>query len=791
MGVFALGYVELSGLSFGGYYGEMKCLLCALALCAAATAQTFPAAAQLDEMIEQAVRADRLPGAVLLIGHEGRIVYRKSYGRRALSPRPEAMTADTVFDCASLTKVVATTPSIMKLFEEGKLRLDDRVNEYLPEFQGGKSEITVRNLLTHFSGLRPDLDLEPAWTGYDTGIRMALAERSAAAPGARFVYSDINFILLGEIVRRLSGETLDRYAARHFYEPLGMTDSMFRPPDSLRGRIAPTEGLLRGVVHDGTARAMGGVAGHAGLFSTADDLAKFCDLMLGKGQAHGIRLLSPLTIAKFTTPQSPPDQPILRGLGWDIDSPFSANRGELFPIGSYGHTGFTGTSIWIDPYSNSYVILLSNSVHPRRRPAITSLRGRVATVAAAALGVETPGISITGYNETLSGAGIHREIERNAEVLTGLDVLESQNFAPLRGKRIGLITNHTGIDRAGRRNVDRMLAAGVRVTALFAPEHGILGLEDRENLENSRDPATGLPVWSLYKEKDRRPSPAMLAGVDALVFDIQDVGARFYTYIASMAYALEASAAHRIPFFVLDRPNPITGTRVEGPVLDPGNKSFIGYFPMPLRHGMTMGEMAQMFNGENKIGADLRVIPMKNWDRGDWFDSTSLRWVDPSPNMRGLTAALLYPGIAMLEFSRNYSVGRGTDAPFEIAGGVFIHGAELAAYLNARRIPGVRVYPVRFRPASGNCAGLNIEGIRLLVTHRESFDSVRLGLEVAAALQKLYPGKISFEANRKLIGNEAALRALESGQDPRSIQQILEGRLKDFLNLREKYLLYR
>jgi len=765
--------------------------LCAIALSIPALSQTFPASTQLDSAVEQAIREDRIPGAVLILGHNGTVVYRKAYGRRAVTPRSEAMTVDTIFDCASLTKVIATTSSLMKLFEQGKLRLDDRVTEYLPEFQGGKSPITIRNLMTHFSGLRPDLDLKPAWSGYETGIRMALSDKPAAAPGAQFVYSDINFILLGEIVRRLSGQPLDRFAHQNIFEPLGMNDSMFQPPASLRDRIAPTETPLRGVVHDPTARSMGGVAGDAGLFSTAGDLARFCEMMLGKGSRQGIRIFSPLTVEKFTTPQSPPDQPILRGLGWDIDSPYSSNRGELFPIGSYGHTGFTGTSVWIDPNSQSYVILLTNSVHPGRRPPITSLRSRVATIAAAALGIDSPGISITGYNETLTGAGIHREVARNAQVLTGLDVLAEQNFAPLKGKKIGLITNHTGLDRDGRRNLDRMLAAGVQVVSIFAPEHGIFGVEDKEKVDDTKDPATGLKIWSLYKEKNRRPSAEMLRGVDALVFDIQDIGARFNTYVSTMAYALEEAAARGIPMYVLDRPNPITGTRVEGPILDRQNQSFIGYFPMPVRHGMTIGELARMFNGENRLHADLQVIAMKNWNRGDWFDSTGLPWVDPSPNMRSLTAAMLYPGIAMLEYSKNYSVGRGTDAPFEAIGADFIHGRELAAYLNARQIPGVRAYPTLFRPVSGNFAGTTVQGVRWLVTNRESLDSVRLGLEVAAALQKLYPGKIIFEANSKLIGNDAAVHSLAAGDDPRSIQQGFEAPLQDFLKIREKYLLYR
>jgi len=776
----------------------VKSILCGVLLgaCSCGWAATFPAAAALDDAIGQAIRDDRIPGAVLVVGHGGEIVYRKAYGQRAVLPRPEPMTDDTIFDCASLTKVVATTSALMKLFEEGKLRLNDRVTEYLPEFQGGKSDITVRNLMTHFSGLRPDLDLEPTWSGYETGIHRALIDKPAGPPGARFVYSDINFILLGEIVRRLSGETLPQYAARTVFNPLDMRDTAFQPPDSLRPRIAPTEMLekdhllLRGVVHDPTARYMGGVAGHAGLFSTAGDLARFCQMLLDKGTWQGRRIFSPLTIEKFTSPESPPDQPILRGLGWDVDSPFSGERGELFPIGSYGHTGFTGTSLWLDPRSNTYVILLTNAVHPHLRPVITSLRGRVATIVAASLGIETPGVSLAGYNETLSGVGVHREITRNGQVRTGLDVWEEEGFRALQGKRIGLITNQTGIDREGSRNLDRMLAAGVQVSALYSPEHGIAGKEDREGIGNSVDAKNGIKVWSLFADKNRRPTPEMLRGIDALVFDIQDIGTRFYTYVSTMAYAMEEAARAKIPYYVLDRPNPLTGVHVEPPLLDRDKLSFIGYFPLPLRHGMTMGELAALFNAENHLGADLTVVRMKGWERGDWFDSTGLPWVNPSPNIRSLTAALLYPGVALLEYSSNYSVGRGTDAPFEMIGADFIRGPELAAYLNQRWIPGVRFYPVRFQPSESHLAKMEIEGIRFTVTNRESFDSARLGLEIAAALLKLYPGRISLELNRQLIGSQETLRSLAAGDDPQAIRQKQQDTLQTFLPLREKYLLY-
>ncbi|MGA3078469.1 MAG: exo-beta-N-acetylmuramidase NamZ domain-containing protein [Bryobacteraceae bacterium] len=765
----------------------MKLLLCALLAAGAACAQTFSASPLLDQAVEQAIREDRIPGAVLLIGHQGQIVHRKAYGKRALVPVPEPMTVDTIFDLASLTKVVATTSSLMKLFEEGRFRLNDRITQYLPEFQEGKSPITIRNLFTHFSGMPEDLVLNPPWSGHQTGIHKALTETPKAPPGMHFVYSDINFILLGELVERLGGQTLSDYAREHVFLPLNMRETMFQPPASLIPRIAPTERdgangrPLRGVVHDETSRYMGGVAGHAGLFSTADDLARFCEMMLHQGEFDGTRLFSALTVEKFTTPQSPADQPVLRGLGWDIDSPFSGNRGDLFPIGSYGHTGFTGTSIWIDPVSDTYVILLANSVHPFRRPAITSLRGRIATIAAAALGVDAPGVALTGYNETITGAGLAREVERNAATLTGLDVLAAEGFQTLHGKRIGLITNPTGVDHAGRRNIDVMRAGGVDLVALFSPEHGFAGAADQAEVGDAIDPSTGLKVFSLYG-KTLRPTPEMLRGLDALVFDIQDVGARFYTYTTTMANAMDAAAKGGIAYYVLDRPNPITGVHVEGPLLDRDSLSFVGYFPLPLRHGMTMGELAKLFNGEDHIGANLTVVAMKDWQRGDWFDASDLPWVNPSPNMRSLNAALLYPGVAMLEYAKNYSVGRGTDAPFEQIGADFIRGPELAGYLNRRRIPGLRVYATRFQ---------GLEGVRFVITNRDNLDSARLGLEIAAALQKLYPGKMDFEGNKKLIGSAEVIRALAAGEDPLDIQQRMADGVTAFIKVREKYLLYR
>ncbi len=759
-------------------------LLPLLALAATLCAQDFSGGAAVDSAIDRAIAQKQLPGAVLLVGHNGRVVYRKAYGDRAQVPAVEAMTPDTIFDLASLTKVVATTSSLMKLFEQGKFKLDDRITKYIPEFQGGRSQITIRNLFTHFSGLKPDVPLNTPWSGYDTGIRLACTTAPGGPPGAQFVYSDINFILLGDLVRRLSGQPLNVYAQANIFTPLGMRETSFLPPASWLPRIAPTERLadenrvLRGVVHDPTSRRMGGVAGHAGLFSTADDLARFAQMMLNRGELDGVRLFDPFTVQRFTEPQSPPDQPVLRALGWDIDSPLSRNRGELFPIGSYGHTGFTGTSIWIDPSTQTYVILLANSVHPTARPTIQPLRSKVATIVAQSVGIAA------------ATTAASTPAARQAHTRTGLDVLVGNGFAPLRGKRVGLITNQTGVDSSGQRNIDLMRAAGVNLAALFSPEHGFLGVEDRQGIQDSSDPASGLKIFSLYGAT-QRPTPEMLNGLDALVFDIQDIGARCYTYETTMAYAMESAAKAGLEFYVLDRPNPIGGIRVDGPPLDAANRSFIGYWPgLPMRHGMTMGELAQMYNAENHIGAKLTVVRMADWQRADWFDATGLPWVNPSPNMRNLNEAALYPGVCLLEYSKNYSVGRGTDTPFEHIGAEFIGGRELAAYLGARSIPGVRLYPTRFTPTDSNLKGVRIEGVRFEVADRGALDTARLGLEIAAALQKLYPGRIDFTVDARLIGSNDAIRRLAAGDDPLAILDSFRESTARFVEIREKYLIY-
>ncbi len=754
----------------------------------------------ISAIVEDAIREGKTPGAVVLIGQGERVVFLQSFGSRAIEPKKLPMTPDTLFDLSSLTKVIATAPAIMQLVEKGKLRLQDPVAKYWPEFKAnGKDIITVHQLLTHYSGLRAGLDLKPKWTGYKTAMQKIAAEKLSSLPGTQFLYSDINFMVLGELVSRVSGQPLDVYCAKNLFTPLGMKDTGFNPPASLQDRLAFTQYKKRdggkklwGEVHDTTAFLMDGVAGHAGLFSMAGDLSIYAQALLNGGSFKGTRILSPLSVKKMTTPQNPPNKNVLRGLGWDIDSPIFSSRGELLPVGSYGHAGYSGTSLWIDPVSKTYIILLTNRVHPGGQGDVISLRSQIASCVASALGpadterILSSGRSLTGYHELKNS--FPDPVLRNGKVETGIDVLTANKFGPLAKLRVGLITNHSGLDSRGRRTIDILFKAPkVKLVSIFAPEHGPMGLADQK-VSSTVDPGTGLPVYSLYGEV-KRPTERMLEGLDAVVFDIQDAGARFYTYITTLGYALEAAAEKGKVFCVLDRPNPITAIAVQGPVLDRELRSFTGYFPLPVRHGMTVGELAQMFNAENKIGAKLHVVKMQGYQRTDWFDETGLTWANPSPNLRTLTQATLYPGVAMVE-GANVSVGRGTGTPFEILGAPWIDAKELASYLNKRRIPGVRFTPIQFTPASHRYENQLCQGIQIILVDRQALDSPALGVEIAGALFTLYPKIFWLDKTLHSIGSQEVLKAIKEGKDPQWIVLHWQSPLEEFLELRSKYLLY-
>jgi uncharacterized protein YbbC (DUF1343 family) len=503
----------------------------------------------------------------------------------------------------------------------------------------------------------------------------------------------------------------------------------------------------------------------------------------------------------MSTPQQSATASSLRGLGWDIDSPFASNRGELLPVGSFGHTGFTGTSLWIDPVTDTYIILLTNAVHPIGKGSVISLRTRLASAVVHSLDLTVSQreklrlARITGYNESLMGE--RRFTARNGDVKAGIDVLEEHDYRELHPDRehplrIGLVTNQTGLDEHGHRTADVLAhAPGIMLKAIFSPEHGIAGALDTTTIGNSRDAATGVPIYSVYGDTDakRRPTSEELADLDAIVYDIQDVGARFYTYETTLGYFLEAAAKADKPIYVLDRPNPVSGVYVQGPIADLGSESFVSYSQIPVRHGMTAGELARFFNGERSIGAKLTVVSMEGWMRGDWFDSTGRVWTNPSPNMRSLTEATLYTGIGMIE-GTNISVGRGTGTPFEVIGAPWIEALALAKYLNGRQIDGVRFVPVSFTPdasiyASERCAGVNI-----VVTARDSLDAPELGLEVAAALLHLYPAQYKVDRLDGLMRNKASLAALTRDGDPRRIAEDWQDAANTFMEKRKKYLLY-
>jgi uncharacterized protein YbbC (DUF1343 family) len=750
----------------------------------------------IDEIVNREIQLGNIPGAVVLIGQQDSVVYRRAFGYRALVPERVPMTEDTIFDLASLTKPIATATAVMQLVERGKINLDAPVARYWPTFgANGKNAIHVRDLLKHSSGLSAGLKVASIRSGYGEALKQIVAQKLIARPGKVFLYSDIDFIVLGELVARVSGLPLDRYCARWIFDRLAMKDTGFKPGVAERPRIAPTTylngKLLQGEVNDPVAYEMGGISGHAGLFSTVDDLAVFAQMLLNGGSLHGAEILKGTSIETMTARQQTKNGSGWWGLGWEIAPSFNSGPDELIPPNSFGHTGYTGTAMWVDPVSKSYLIILTNRVHPHGAGDVKPLRMGLLRFVSTVLGEvstsQSTKLPLQLGNVIMPAASEKRDPVRSP-VRSGVDELKAMDFAPLAGLRVGLITNHTGIDSGGRRTLDLLFnASNVKLAALFSPEHGLNGDLDRR-ISSSNEPLTKLPVYSLYGDVVR-PSRAMLQGLDALVFDIQDAGARFYTYITTMAYAMEEAAKQSLQFFVLDRPNPINAMMVQGPVMDASLKSFTGYFPLPVRYGMTVGELATMFNAEIKIGANLHIIKMANYTRESWYDQTGLSWVGPSPNLRTLKSAILYPGVAMVE-GANLSVGRGTESPFELVGAPWIDGNELAAFLNQRNIRGVLFVPTRFTPASSRYQSQLCRGVQIVLVDRDRLDSAELGIEIVSALYRLYGNKFQMKSTLGLVGARWVLQAIQDGWDPRAIAHRWEASLPGFRAMRVKYLLY-
>ena len=733
----------------------------------------------IDALLDECISRGDLPGGVIEVGHAGEVVYRARAGNRMLVPEQRPVEPDTIFDLASLTKPMATAPAVMHLLERGKLSLQDPVSRFLPKFsEGRRDEITVGHLLTHSSGLPPyhnylDEGMSPEEI-YAHLCEMPLQ----AAPGSRFIYSCLGFMLLRQIVGVVSEQRLDEYCAEHIFGPLGMAETMFNPPEELRTRCAATEqlpsGVLLGVVHDENARALEGVGGNAGLFSTIADVGRYCRMVLNEGELDGTRVLSAVSVRRMLAPHGlhPGDA---RALGWDVDSGYTPQvRGDLFPTGGVGHSGYTGTSVWLDPPTGTYVAILTNRVHPTREGVAMHLRRGVANIVGAAFAKPPAYISLPKPNEP---------------VLSGLDRLDREGIGDLKGRKVGLICNHTAITSDRRHAIDVLSEAGVELKVLFSPEHGLRGdYDELMKVPSSVDEATGVPIHSLYSTI-QRPEPEMLEGLDALIFDIADVGVRFYTYTTTLTYCMEEAAKAGLGFYVLDRPNPINGVDIEGGTLDPRFKLLSAYHRMPTRHGMTPGEIARWSQGEYGIDIDLTVVECTGWQRARWFDETGMPWVNPSPNMRSLTQAINYPAICPIE-AANISVGRGTDAPFEVFGAAYLDGNQLARELNRAEIPWIRFVPIEFTPSDHKHKGEVCGGCFVFVTNRHAYKPVRAAVTIASVIRRLAGEAFNVERCAHLFGSDSVIEGIKEQRPMEEITATWERDEEAFGRARERYLLY-
>ena len=713
-----------------------------------------------DSAITAAIEAGKLPGCVLVIGRRDEVLLRRAYGSRALQPALAPMTLDTVFDLASLTKPLATATSAMILVERGKIDLKAPASKYVPEL-ARLTPFTVEQLLVHTSGLPAATPISD-YALADRGAVMqrlgqSLEGKLRTAPGERFLYSDVGFVVLEEIVRRVSGKDLASFTREEIWEPLGMTETGYRPTELLRGRAAPTEQRdghwMQGDVHDPRAFALGGVAGHAGVFSTADDLSRYARAMLAKGTLDGKRVLAERTFESFVARHETSSGG--RALGWDKDSRFASHRSGLLSPRAFGHGGFTGTAMWIDPGKDLYVVFLSNRVHPDGKGAVNPLVAEVATLAIDA-----------------------------SETKTGIDVLRAESFERLKGAHIGLVTNASARAKDGTATLDVLRnAPNVTLSAIFSPEHGIQAAKEGKIGDGTYH---GVPVYSLYGERVS-PTASTLDGIDTLVFDLQDAGARFYTYASTMKLAMKVAADRKLRFVVLDRPNPLGGVEVGGPVLDaPG--SFVNHHALPIRHGMTMGELARLFADDDHLDVRLEVVRMQGWRRKDYFDHTGLTWFSPSPNLRTVEEVVLYPALGLLE-STNLSVGRGTDTPFEVVGAPYIDGEALARNVEARGIPGLAVLPISFTPTTSVHQGKKCGGLRVRVTDRAQFDPLRAAVTLALALHEVAP-EWEVEHVDRMLQSKTAMDAIQGARSPDDVLATWKQPLAMFAAKRERFLLY-
>lgn len=715
---------------------------------------TSAAFAAIDEAAEAAIAAGKLPGCVVVVGRRDEVLFRRAYGAKALLPERQAMTVDTVFDVASLTKAVATTSSLMRLVERGTVDLDKPASTWIPAI-ARLPRFTVRHLLLHTSGLPATTTLSEYGPDRQRLLEHIGRLTKVAQPGEQFVYSDVGFVLLEEIVRRASGEDLATFASREVFAPLGMRETTFLPGPDLRARAAPTEQRegrwMVGEVHDPRAYALGGVAGHAGLFSTADDMARFAQALLDETKLAS-RETRATFFSRYPTPKGG------RALGWDVDSTFASHKSTLFSPRAFGHGGFTGTAMWVDPERDLFVVFLSNRVHPDGKGAVHPLVAEIGTRAV-----------------------------RASDVRPGIDVLADEGFASLRGAKVALLTNTSARSVSGARTLDVFRSArDVSLVRIFSPEHGLAAEREGKIGDASWE---GVPVTSLYGAQTSPPAESF-AGVDTLVVDLQDAGVRFYTYASTMKLAMKAAASANVRVVVLDRPNPLGGLRVEGPLLEASlARSFVNHHRLPIRHGMTLGELAKLFAADDHLEVSLDVVRAKNWRRKDEWDRTGLPWVSPSPNLRSITATRLYPAVGLLE-ATNVSVGRGTDAPFEIFGAPWLDHDALVEKLKAAALPGVAFEKTTFTPRTAVFAGKPCRGIRVRITDRSAYEAVHTGVAIALALREVAGSAWTSEGLEGMIGDRTTTDAIRAGKSIAEIEGGWRADLDAFEARRKSALLY-
>ncbi len=735
----------------------------------------FVSSKEIEDRVAQAIAQGRIPGCVVAVGTGDGLAFLEAFGNRALEPAPEPMTTDTRFDLASLTKPIATASAAFLLRERGTLELDEAVAATLPAFDvPGKRGITVRHLLMHVSGLPAVSPLRHYTSGMDEAISHFGGLPLESRPKERFRYSDVGFIALGALLDKKTTGGFEQLLREALWEPLRMTSTGFGAFEAQKQRTAPTtlrdDEMIRGVVQDPRAYRLGGVAGNAGLFSTAEDLALFARMLLRGGRLEGRRVLFEESVQLMEAPAVA--GAAWRTLGWDVQSGYSRSRPPSMGPRAFGHTGYTGTAVWIDPDLDLFVIFLSNRVHPEGTAPVHDVVADIGDVAVQAAAPRRK----------------ERQCFEAGRARPGIDGLLEDGFAALADLRVGLVTNNAARTRDGRRTLDVLAESPrVKLVKVFSPEHG-LDARLEGHVRDGEDAGTGLEVISLFGKK-RVPSKADVADIDVIVFDLQDAGVRYFTYTSTLYHILERLSGTGKKVVVLDRPNPMGGMRLAGPPKDPRVETFVNYYDLPVMHGMTAGELARMFVAEQGFVLDLVVVPVERWRVDLGFDETGLDWHPPSPNLRSFAATMLYPCVGLLE-STNISVGRGTKTPFEVLGAPWLKADELARALEGEPTKGLEYDVVEFEPKQSRYAGKTCRGLRFRVTNLREFEPVKTAMLLSRHLMELHRGDWQYRKLIRLVAHGETLRNLEAGRSLDVIERAWQSRLDAFQERRSRHLLY-